>query len=116
MPDQTDVNTARAQLVLLPITSSVAGGVDFVGGANSVFASNIANTDNGHNYYGSYFQDDWKVTPKLTLNYGLRWESETWPSRSLNNVTKNFDPRVGFSYGLGGSRNFIVRGGAGILW
>jgi hypothetical protein len=27
-----------------------------------------------HNYFGAYVQDDWKVGPKLTLNYGVRWE------------------------------------------
>ena len=28
---------------------------------NNVFASNISLSDNGKNYYGTYFQDDWKV-------------------------------------------------------
>lgn len=68
-----------------------------------------------HTYEGLFVQDKWRATDRLTLNYGLRWEAETWPSRALNNVTKNFDPRVGFSYGLGGSRNFVLRGGAGIF-
>ncbi len=41
---------------------------------NAVFVSNISLTDNGKNYYGSYINDDWKVTPKLTVNLGLRWD------------------------------------------
>ena len=28
-------------------------------------------------YYGGFVQDDWKVTPTLTLNVGLRWDLET---------------------------------------
>ncbi len=81
-------------------------------------ANSIRNQAKGtldHTYNGLFVQDKWRATDNLTLNYGLRWESETWPSRAINNVTKNFDPRVGFSYGLGGSRNFILRGGAGIF-
>ncbi len=42
--------------------------------ATTVFVSNISLTDNGKNYYGSYINDDWKVTPKLTVNLGLRWD------------------------------------------
>ena len=42
--------------------------------SNSVFVSNISLTDNGKNYYGSYINDDWKVSPKLTVNLGLRWD------------------------------------------
>jgi hypothetical protein len=72
-------NTGIAQFLLTPIASTV-GGPDFVGGpgvqggGNAVFVSNISLTDNGKNYYGSYIQDDWKVTPKLTVNLGLRWD------------------------------------------
>ena len=50
------------------------GGASTGGGNNSMFVSNISLTDNGKNYYGSYINDDWKVTPKLTVNLGLRWD------------------------------------------
>ena len=40
----------------------------------NAFVSNISLTDNGKNYYGTYINDDWKVTPKLTVNLGLRWD------------------------------------------
>ncbi len=33
--------------------------------------------DTRSDYFGFFIQDDWKVTPKLTLNMGLRWEVDT---------------------------------------
>ncbi|HLJ16672.1 MAG TPA: TonB-dependent receptor [Bryobacteraceae bacterium] len=67
-------NSGAVQFVLNPTTASVPAGVDYNGGPNSVAISRISITDARRKYYGGYFQDDWKVTPKLTLNLGIRWE------------------------------------------
>lgn len=77
-------NTGRAQFLLTPIASTIPGGVDYVGGPsggddngsshNGIFISNISLTDNGKNYYGGYVNDDIKVTPKLTVNLGVRYD------------------------------------------
>lgn len=95
-------------------------------------------------YYIGYAQDEWKIKPNLTLNYGMRYEYYT-PLREANNrqilfdiVTgqlrdssqdplrsskNNFGPRVALSWspnptgtGLFGGGNTVLRGGFGIYY
>jgi outer membrane receptor protein involved in Fe transport len=81
--------------------------------------------------YGFFGQDDWRVNPKLTLNFGLRYDYQKLAAPTVNNpsaalaavglstVTRvrdgnNFAPRFGFSYAF--DEKTVVRGGYGIFF
>jgi outer membrane receptor protein involved in Fe transport len=88
--------------------------------------------DADNNYFAVYAQDDWRVSPKLTLNLGLRYELDTdvknisrvdelnplilpflkgRRSRDINNLS----PRIGFNYSPGAG-NTSIHGGYGIYY
>ena len=87
-------------------------------------------------YYIGYLQDEWKVSPKLTMNLGVRYDYYT-PLYEANELEVNFDaingvilpqggtvlqgnknsiqPRVSFAFTPSRSGKTVVRGGFGIL-
>jgi hypothetical protein len=87
----------------------------FLGSRYSQAIRQQAFTSLDHTYNGFFIQDKWRTTNRLTLNAGLRYEFETWPSNLLSPHRDNFDPRVGLAYNLGTKRNIVVRAGFGLF-
>jgi hypothetical protein len=74
----------------------------------------FTHTSVDHNAFGFFFQDEWKVTNKLTLTYGVRYDVETNPALFVqDNDINNFQPRVGLAYAY--SPKTVVRAGFGIF-
>jgi hypothetical protein len=68
-----------ADMLLTPAVSSIAPtpGVttyNYLGGLAGYNGSNYAGTNYTAPYWGFYANDNWKITPTLTLNLGLRWD------------------------------------------
>lgn len=90
------------------------------------------------NTLGFFIQDDFKVTRKLMVNLGMRWDyfsvpkerddrlfnrqqpfgtgPYTSPDAIWNTDRNNFAPRVGFAYQLTESGKTVLRGGAGVFY
>jgi hypothetical protein len=64
----------------------------------------------------AYVQDQWRMTDDFTLNYGLRWDSQTISDsagKKLVTIDGSFSPRLGFTWDiLGGGRSKLY-GSAG---
>lgn len=66
-----------------------------------------------HSYYGFFAQDQWRATPKVTLNYGVRYDFETGLSKQINPDYKGIQPRVGLAYSP--DPKTVIRAGFGIF-
>ena len=91
VPAQNSSTTGLAQFLITPQAATVPNGFDYSGGADSVNASNASKTDDYRTYLAGYIQDDWKATPKLTINLGVRYDYFS-PIRETNGGQANFVP------------------------
>jgi len=87
--------------------------------------------------FAGYIQDDWRITPKLIINLGMRYSYMT-PMRDANNNLgsfsptqgmiqqtassslwsgdhRDFEPRLGFAYDITGKGTTVVRAGASLI-
>jgi outer membrane receptor protein involved in Fe transport len=83
---------------------------------------------------GAFLQDSWRMTNKVTLNAGLRYDVEAFPTqKALNANTQaaqqaygirqgirlqdtNFAPRIGVAYDLRGDGKTVIRGNYGLFY
>ena len=63
--------------------------------------------------YGSFVQDHWTATRRLTVDLGVRYDFEHLPA-GLNQDSNNFSPRVGLAYQA--AQSWVVRAGYGIFF
>jgi hypothetical protein len=67
-----------------------------------------------HGYWGAFVQDQWRLTPKLTLNYGVRWDVESGLASYVRPDYNEWQPRVGLAYSP--DSKTVVRAGFGIFF
>ena len=63
---------------------------------------------------GFYAQDEWKVRPSFTLNFGVRYDLQFL--QTIQTDKNNVSPRAGFAWSPFQNRHTIVRGGAGLFY
>ena len=82
---------------------------------NAFLASQASNffVHVNHSYFGFFAQDQYRITPKLTVNYGLRYDVEAGLDFFVNGDHNNFQPRVGLAYAP--DSKTVIRAGYGIF-
>jgi hypothetical protein len=114
---------------------------DFFGGAPLKSTVEVGNpTLHLHNWaYAFFFQDDFRATKNLTLNFGVRYEFNSVPQEANNLLGNfnpnvglvqvghqigslynpdhtNFGPRAGFAWDVFGNNRTVLRGGGGLVY
>lgn len=82
IPNNNASENGMADMLLTPVAADsyyttnggISSATNAMGGLQSFEGSNFAETNYHAPYIGAYGQDNWKLTPNLTVNIGLRWD------------------------------------------
>ncbi|MGA9885418.1 MAG: TonB-dependent receptor [Candidatus Acidiferrales bacterium] len=66
-----------------------------------------------HGYWGGFLQDQWRITPRLTINYGLRWDFESGLAEFVKPDYNEWQPRIGLAYSP--DSKTVLRAGFGMF-
>lgn len=140
-PDQFPKGFFTDQVLPGPITgpaSSVAG-TGVVGEISLAGGDPHFDLAGGAKQFSWYLQDDWKVSSRLTLNLGVRYDTDfgfldsssqhanraynllriighPLGARVVKDDRNNFSPRVGFAWDIKGNGRGVLRGGYGLYY
>ncbi len=97
----------------------------FLGGQPLVYSRAFGDSriDQRNHEFSLYAQDDWRITPSLTLNLGLRYEFYGVPGEKYGRLEQdyrsdpnNIAPRAGFAWNVNGADRTVLRGGYGFFF
>jgi outer membrane receptor protein involved in Fe transport len=82
------------------------------GGFTQAFGASEVSQTNPN--LGVYLQDEWKLSPRITLNLGLRYDLQFL--ETINTDINDVSPRVGVAWSPFDSRRTLIRGNAGLFF
>jgi hypothetical protein len=103
--------SARGAYAFSSLESFLAGAYTATGFTQTFGQSDVSQTNPN---IGVYLQDEWKATPSLTINGGVRYDVQIL--ETIHTDTNNVSPRVGFAWMPFESRRAIVRGSGGLFF
>jgi Carboxypeptidase regulatory-like domain/TonB dependent receptor len=125
---------------ILPLADFMAGYLDTTSSSTVITLGNTERLIHIKTF-SLFAQDAWKFSPKLTFNYGMRWDYEGPPGDGKNDLSvfipskgglvtqgsggidsiykkiyTNFSPRIGFAYQPKANGDLVVRAGFGVFF